>query len=70
MVTALGPAAGMLGAINPSTATAEAKYSNPLLSENRFFIKVTSFLIPRYFDAAKVEIVYILTVLRAGLLFA
>jgi hypothetical protein len=45
-VTAFGPAASRVEAINPSTATAAAKYSNPLLNENRFFIKLTPFLIP------------------------
>jgi hypothetical protein len=64
IVTAFGSTASRVEAINPSAATAAAKYSNPLLNKNRFFIKVTPFPIPRYFDAAKVEIVYILTVLR------
>src|SRR5258708_24615639 len=63
IVTAFASAASRVEAINPSPATAAAKYSNPLLKENRFFIKMTPFLIPTYFYAAKVEIVYILAVL-------
>src|SRR5258708_22245113 len=66
IVTAFASAALRVEDINPSPATAAAKYSNPLLKENRFFIKMTPFIIPTYFDAAKVEIVYILAVSLAG----
>jgi hypothetical protein len=66
MVTAFASAACRVEAINPSAATAAAKYSNPLVNENGFLIKVSPFLIPTYFDAVKVEIVYILAMLRAG----